>query len=410
MRKSVVWIVVIAAIGLATALASRAQAATQAGYRDGTFAPLANYPGSSNNQSPTADKAQSKVWWNAGSWWSLMVTPDSSPSVNIFRLLPDHTWTDTGVVVDTRRSSTGDALWTAGHLFVVSRSYATGQGTLYNRFEYNALGQTYVRSLGPLVIGKPGVESAAIARAADGSLWVTFTKSARVWVTHTTGTNDLSWVTPFNPSGDTSVSSDDISNIITFFGGIGVFWSDEPAGAFRFAVHRNGQADNLWQVETAALGPLLSDDHLSVRTLEADGSGRIYAAVKTSLDLASQPPAGDPQIILLTRSTLGRWSLSVVATIGDNVTRPNIVVDPPSNKLHVFFTTDPKGNSAIAEKTATLSDAPLFATGRGKTVIGWPGAAINNATTPKTAVTADSGIVVLASDAEAGRYYHAELT
>jgi hypothetical protein len=330
--------------------------------------------------------------------------------VNIFRLLSNHTWLDTGVVVDTRAASTGDALWAAGHLYVVSRSFSTALGTLYSRFEYNPVQLTYIRSVGPITIGKPGVESAAIARASDGTVWVTFTKSAHVWVTHTLGVSDLTWVTAFRPSGDTNISTDDISNVITFLGGIGIFWSDEPDGAFRFAIHRNGDADGIWHLETAALGPLLADDHLSVRTLEADGSGRVYAAVKTSLDLAKNPSASDPQIILLTRSVGGNWATSVVATLGDNVTRPNVVVDPSTSKLHVFYTVDPKGNGYINEESAPLGDNPQFPDGRGKTVISWPRASINNVTTSKSAITPDSGLLVLASDADAGRYYHAELT
>src|SRR3712207_5791626 len=75
--------------------------------------------------SPTADKPQSKLWFLDGSWWALMVA-DGTSTTTIHQLLPDHTWRNTGAVVDTRANSTGDALWSSrdSRLYVANR--ATG--------------------------------------------------------------------------------------------------------------------------------------------------------------------------------------------------------------------------------------------------------------------------------------------
>ena len=61
---------------------------------------------------PTADKPQSKLWYNDGAWWALMLAP--SGKIQVFELLSDHTWRDTGTVVDDRTASTGDAFWDQG--------------------------------------------------------------------------------------------------------------------------------------------------------------------------------------------------------------------------------------------------------------------------------------------------------
>ena len=67
-------------------------------------------------------------------------------------------------------------------------------------------------------------------------------------------------------------------------------------------------------------GAFESDDHLSLKSPH-DGSGRLYALVKTSLN-DSHAPAGDPQMLFLALGDDGAWSSYPVWTIGDHVTRP----------------------------------------------------------------------------------------
>src|SRR5688572_5653834 len=74
--------------------------------------------------SPTEDKPQSKLWFNDGSWWALMRTggngSDGNPDVTIHRLLANHTWSNTGTVVDKRSASTADTMLENGKLYVAS--------------------------------------------------------------------------------------------------------------------------------------------------------------------------------------------------------------------------------------------------------------------------------------------------
>src|SRR5215210_4323509 len=58
---------------------------------------------------PTASKTQSKLWFNDGSWWSILFD-GASEEYRIFRYDPGKkAWDDTGTLVDARNTSRADA-------------------------------------------------------------------------------------------------------------------------------------------------------------------------------------------------------------------------------------------------------------------------------------------------------------
>ncbi|MGY2078176.1 PKD domain-containing protein, partial [Blastococcus sp. SYSU DS0828] len=359
---------------------------------------------------PTEDKPQSKLWFNDGAWWALMRTSgngaDGNPDVTIHRLLPDHTWQNTGTVVDGRAASTGDALWQGGTLFVASR---VTSGTIQAaRLSYDAGTQTYAMDAGfPKSVATGSVESVTITRDSLGRLWVTYTDDDQVWVAHST-TDDTTWTAPFPvPVSDNDISSDDISAIVAFSGRIGVMWSDQGSQVMRFAVHQDSSPDaSGWTMETALSGTRSADDHVNLKALVEDDQGRVYAAIKTSRGDSSSDSSSDPSIRVLSRSSSGTWTATTAATVGENLTRPQLALDATNRRLYVVMTTESGGDVYYrhAPLGASLSFTPRA------TLLTWPGASLNNATTAKAPVTAASGLVVLASDDdETDRYYHAEL-
>src|SRR4051812_47498421 len=90
-------------LGFTGAGAAQAAVGVPVTYQDHSYA--------STVSKPSQDKPQSKLWYTDGAWWALLVSGDTL--VHIYELRADHTWRDTGTVVDTRLNSTGDALWTA---------------------------------------------------------------------------------------------------------------------------------------------------------------------------------------------------------------------------------------------------------------------------------------------------------
>ena len=369
----------------------------------------------------TQDKPQSKLWYLAGSWWALMVGGGQT-AVSIHELMPDHTWRNTGTVVDSRVGSTGDALWSSqsNRLWVASRVAAAP--TVVSRYSFNATTRTWSADAGfPVTISGGGTESATIDQeapnpttGAPGRYWITYTRSSVVWVSHSTDGTGNTWVTPFRPTvPDTSISSDDLSAVIAFGQSIGVMYSDQGSGAFRFAIHNNADPDNVWRVENALAGLNLADDHINLKQLTGDSSGRIYAAIKTSAGDNGTDPPDSTLVGVLTRTGpagggngAGTWALAEAGTLAQGWTRPQIMIDSTNQELYFFATTAVSGGDIVFKKSPLANVS--FPAGAGQAFVDTT-FVLNDATTAKDPATAASGLVVLASSSSQRRYAHGEM-
>jgi len=285
MRRSLVrgLVLVLAACLLVQAKPIPSLAANpNVGYVDFSF-------GSSIGADPTADKPQSKLWFNDGTWWAVMFHTATN-TWHIYRLSWPSQWLDTGTLVDDRPSSRADALWDGSHLYIASlvRFSSSNQARLY-RYSYTAASQSYSLDSGfPVTIMTGSAETLALDKDSSGQFWITYTQSKKVFVNRST-TNDATWGTPFVIPGATSLASDDISSLVAYHdqngNAIGVLWSNHntPSSMF-FAYHKDSDADNVWQgPETIYTAQCAADDHINLKSLQSDPSGAIYAAVKTSL-------------------------------------------------------------------------------------------------------------------------------
>jgi chitodextrinase len=368
-------------------------------YRDMSY-------GTSVTTSPTGDKPQSKLWFQDGAWWALMLN-ESDNMIHIAELRSDHTWRMTSTVVDDRASATSDALWDGSRLYVATRQAASALKV--SRLSYDAATRSYSVDAGfPSVVTSGGSESAVLDKDSTGRLWVTYTRGKSVWVAHTT-TNDLTWTAPFVPPVPaTTVSSDDISSLLSFDGKIGVMWSNQATDEFRFAVHMDGAPDSAWTVETPLAGTLLADDHINLKNIASDSQGRVYAVVKTSLDDAVGAQPTDPQVLVLVRERDGSWTSVVAGTVADDHSRPMLLLDETNRTLY-FFATAPVSNGVIYYKKSPLDNVSL-GPGRGDPFVKYTGKYVNNATSTKQPVNATTGIVVLAASGSTDHfYYHAEM-
>src|SRR5215210_1957509 len=287
MRRTSLLIVVVSAVLLGAAGA--APAASDIGYRDFYYsAPSVN--SSDMVVGPTADKPQSKLWFNDGLWWGSLFDR-STEEYHIYRYdWATHTWSDTGTPIDARNSSRADTKWDGRYLYVATATYnsATSDQNVYvKRYGYDPATKSYTLDSTATVATGP-IEAVVLDKDTTGKLWVTYTKGSQVYVNRTLA-NDSDWGTAFVlPVTGTSVSPDDISAVIAFDSKIGVLWSNQNDGTFYFANHRDGDPDDVWQGGVAMQGNKYSDDHINLKSLQADLSGRVFAAVKTSLgDLAN---------------------------------------------------------------------------------------------------------------------------
>jgi PKD repeat protein len=388
------------------------------GYQDGST--------SGAGAAATGEKPESKLWWNDGSWWASMLDA-ASQTYHIFRLnRSTQAWVDTGTLLDNRPKTRADALWDGSHLYVASHVFASssaaataGNPARLYRFSYDPATDSYSRDAGfPVQIENYSTETLTIDKDSTGTLWASWAQGSKIYVNATTA-GDAVWGTPLvmPTAGATGLDPDDISAVAAFRGSrIGVMWSNRVTSAVYFAVHVDGAAAGTWTVRSVTLGPHLADDHINLKELQGDPSGRIFAALKTSLDDDPGSPPSAPQILVVARDpATGDWSSSVFGRISDCHTRPVLVLDSQNQVLHVFATAPDSGCAfsgsagTIFEKTVPMSNIS-FPTGRGTPVIRDAASPnLNNVTTTKQSVTAASGIVVLASNDVTKRYWHADV-
>jgi PKD repeat protein len=374
----------------------------------------------------TGEKPESKLWWNDGSWWAAMFDA-ASQTHHVFRLdRTTQTWIDTGTVLDNRPRTRADTLWDGSHLYVASHVVAgssaaatPGNPARLYRLSYDPATRTYGHDAGfPVQINNYSTETLAIDRDSTGMLWATWAQGSAIYVNSTTA-GDAVWGTPFvlPANGATRLDADDISAVAAFGGNrIGVMWSNQAASAMFFATRQDGSARDVWGVSrTAVQGPKSADDHINLKELQGDPSGRVFAAIKTSLDDAGNTGSA-PQILVLARDpATGDWSSHVFGRISDCHTRPILMLDSQHQVLHVFATAPDSGcpfsgsAGTIFEKTSPMSDIS-FPLGRGTPVIRDAGSSnLNNVTSSKQSVTGATGLVVLASNDVTKRYWHADV-
>lgn len=281
------------------------------------------------------------------------------------------------------------------------------------RYTYDPAARRYTRDSGfPVTVTSGGTEAIVLDKGTTGQLWITYTQRKKVLINRTLGGGDRDWGEPFVPPvGGTDVSPDDISAVVAFdlktaAPRIGVMWSNQNDDAMYFAAHRDDAPDGEWQAtRTAVQGPGAADDHVNLKSLQTDSSGKIFAAVKTSLDKVQNPNPNAPQVLLSVLGQNGDFDNHVFGRVGDRHTRPMVLIDQSNRDLYMFATA-PTGGGAIFYKKTSLNNIS-FASGRGTPFIQRSSdPRINDATSTKQTLDSQTGLLVLAADDTTGYYLH----
>ena len=420
-RKSRLWVytrmilipilVIIFAFSTFGGIISQASSPIEVGYRDSSFS-----SGTGGNNEPTGEKPESKLWWNDGYWWG-SIWNDTLKAYHIYQLeLSRQEWIDTGIEIDKRQGSRADTLWDGHYLYVASHLFTTsgaiasiGQRGMLYRFSYDTIVKKYSLDPGfPIEITGGKSETLVLEKDSNGQLWVTYVQSKKVMVNHSLNNDDLSWGTPFVlPVGSTAqVTSDDISSIISYKQHVGIMWSNQISPkTIYFAAHPVGSPDSVWtQIRAYTLS---SDDHLNLKSFDADDAGNIYAAIKTSKSSALI-------VLLVCKNNLNRCK-----TIGDWVnytvydsstyspTRPIVLLDSSNRFIYVFTQNkDTSGKYAIYYKRSAMNNIQ-FQSGIGEVFIrSASDNRINDPTSTKQNLNNTMGLVVLASDDTSLYYFH----
>jgi len=388
-------------IGFAAGSIPRAKAAASlAGYRDFSYG--------TGVSGPTTKEAQSKLWFNDGSWWGVLWNP-SNTKYQIYRLdTATQTWSSTNLTVDARATVRNDVLWDGTHLYVASAGTNEATAThapKIRRFSYSTSTKKYSLDQGfPVNVNTGGgMQAFVIDKDSTGVLWGTYTQQSKVWTTHTTG-NDQTWVTPYVlPSpGATTIKSEDESSVVAYNGRIGIMWSNQNDGTYYWAVHNDGDPDSAWQITAADQGPAETDNHINLKALNNDPAGQVFAAVKTSLS----NPLDAPLYRLLVLGNDGVWRKHTFGRVIDNHTRATVVIDSEDRELYMFAASPCCNGGSVFYKVSNL-DNISFPTGLGTPLIqSSTDTHINNVTSTKQTLSSATGLAAIASDDTSRFYLH----
>jgi hypothetical protein len=312
---------------------------------------------------PTGTKrAESVLWFNDGLWWGNLWDTRTG-DFHIFRFdATARTWVDTGVTTETRANTHHDVLWDgttlsiASHMFVSDGVAAvSGTPSTLRQYSYNTSTNTYALRSPSTQINNMRTESLVIDKDTQGQLWATWQQGNQIFVNNTE-TDGRTWGTPFALPGG-AVSQDDTAGLIAFRGRMGIMWSRQTGSSsdgFYWSVHVDGASRTSWSAPVgAATGTEVGDDHLNLKWLDASG-GRVFAAVKTSLDSATQP-----LLLLLAMDSTGSWSRSTIATVSECPNRVILLIDERAQLLRAFATY-PKPSGTTNAGACTSSGGAIY--------------------------------------------------
>lgn len=395
-RVAAVTVLALVMVGMVSAPAD----AEEVGYVDQSFTGVS---------APTGEKPQSKLWIAGGAWWGAL-WDTASQDYHIFRFNPaSQSWTDTGVLVDERVSASPDAYWDGTRLYIVSAGRSEGTGTqaprIY-RFSFDADTQTWLRDSGfPVTIGNGGTEAITLTKDSTGTLWVTYTQGAKVYLQHSVNGDDRAWTPRYQlptPGGESNVTTDDIAAVVAYDGNkVGVMFSNQQRQVMYFASHVDSMSDQTWSLVAAYDRPEGADDHINLKSLQGDASGRVFAAVKASHDLAT-----DPEVHLLALRLDGTWTSHPVFTVAEGHTRAIVLIDSEHRRLHLFAAAPCCSGGVVYTKSSPL-DNIRFEPGPGTPFIAnGTHTQVNNPTSTKQNLDSSTGLLVLAGDDASKRYLH----
>jgi len=409
-----VTVMLLASIGIALALASNETREPTANpssplpsFAPGSLGgPIAEVPRSpeafafGTGGDPAGSGAQSRLWFNDGSWWGVFLTSTSADQ-RIFRLdATAEAWIDTGVVVDDRSNAKVDVLWDGDRLLVASAGEGAQErhALRLNRFGYDPATGQYLRSPNfPLRLTAAGVTGATLARAGDGRLWVAYREGARLTLDHSLE-SDQQWNGPVTL--DVAPGRVDAVGMATVGRRIGLVWTLTTEDALRVAWLDPELGTDGWTADPPIPIPALQfgEDAIGMAVDRSPGAERLFVGLRTSADRVTDRQRLAPLVVVAQLRPGADAVTHLVSRVEDAHGGPSLVVDAEARLLHVVMGA-PVSGGTIYRKSVSL-DRLEFAGGVGQPII--PASAelpsLGSPTMTKQSVDRGTGIVVAATD------------
>ena len=362
--------------------------------------------GAGGSPDPAGTGAQSRLWFNDGSWWGVFLT-SSSADQRIFRLdAASLTWIDTGVVVDDRAYAKIDAQWDGERLLIASAGEQADErhALLVNRFSYSPTSGEYRRNANfPVPVTAEGVTGATLARAADGRLWVAYRDGDRLILDHSLD-SDLSWHGPI--ALDVATGPVDAVAVAAVGGRIGLVWTLTTEDSLYVAWLDPALGTDGWSAAPPVPIPGLQfgEDEIGIAVDRSPGAERLFVGLRTSADEPADRQRLAPQVVVAELRPEEDPVTYLVGRVEDQHGGPSLVIDGEARLLHVVMSA-PSSGGTIYRKTASL-DRLEFGGGLGQALIPATEAlpVLGSPTTTKQSVDVGSGLVVAATDRTVDRW------
>jgi hypothetical protein len=362
--------------------------------------------GAAGTPDPAGTGAQSRLWFNAGSWWGVFLT-SSSADQRIFRLdAASLTWIDTGAVVDDRPFAKIDAHWDGERLLIASAGEQADErhALRVDRFSYDPATGEYRRNANfPVPVTAMGVAGATLARAGDGRLWVAYRDGDRLLLDHSLD-SDLAWHGPI--ALDVATGQVDAVAMAAVGDRLGLVWTVTTEDALHVAWLDPSLGTDGWSAARPVPVPGLQfgEDEIGIAVDRSPGAERLFVGLRTSADRTADRQRLAPQVVVAELGPEAEPVTYLVGRVEDQHGGPSLVVDGEARLLHVVMAA-PSSGGTVYRKTASL-DSLEFSGGVGQALIPATEALpeLGSPSTTKQSVDAGTGLVVAATDPTVDRW------
>lgn len=355
---------------------------------------------------PTADKPQSKLWYNDKCWWALLPRA-SGPSL---WQRTGKGWKEHREIADELKGVPGRADVWAEEMRVTAVGVADSSLAIFRLGGKKNNSPSGIRWEAQIlsILQPPSnetFETATITCDGKGIWWIAATSGCKVivWSSNTDGKN---WSSPLILAG--GLDKDDICAITPIEGGVGVIWSDQVSDAVLMRIHKIESPWEVWEKEEIIdIGNNTADDHINT---SLSPNNTLWVATKNSVDTP-----GKPQFVLRVRSADGKWINKGYCVLESRMKRPSRPIVIATEDNSIVFTGYGDNNRSVpypynAKIVISLIDNAFNVSVPQVVISPDPElkSFVQNVTGPKFPFPLDSPWIILASDSN-GRVYEADL-
>jgi len=357
-----------------------------------------------------AKSNQNKVFYHDGKWWAIAYNT-SADKWYVWRF-SGGTWSKTAQL-NTSKSFKYDAVLNsaAGKLYVLGSHTSSSE---FYRFSYSTSTATWTKDAGfkvnPGFTNNDGSNPISLIQAPNEDLWIFRVAGNKLQAKRSTD-GGATWSAAIDVKTGLTTASGTTDGVAFTAGGnsyVGVAYGETPqsgAGSqYGFLIHRDGDPDNVWTDESAALTFFGSERASNKIAATTDQYHNVYLFTQNA-----NVSGGDPNNTLYKRSNSGSWTKFVVNdnASGLNWKTPAVVADISNDVLYVMGV---NASTKFAEyKTCAIGAEASLSAAAATAALAASGASFDDLSVPTPFVDAASGLMICGDNLTASDIWYNQL-